>query len=97
MDDLARVALALIILIGAVRAIRRDSRYDRREILVQLAWVAVFIAATVAVVWAAVLMTAGLGDRQAIVVVAVTLVWVTVSVIALAVHLQRRLARRSGN
>ncbi|HEX6322305.1 MAG TPA: hypothetical protein VFZ36_01165 [Vicinamibacterales bacterium] len=89
---LVTLALVLLILVSSVRAIRRDPRFDRREILVQVAWIAAYLLAGAGVALA--MMPAGrrIGALPAALV---AVAWFGLSMIVLARYLQKRLGRRS--
>ena len=95
LETLLRLAVTTLILYGAFRSLRQDPRFDRREIVIQSAWIVAVVVATIGVVWMAIELTAGLGGRQPTVVVLIVIGWVLVAVLGLARYLQRRLARRS--
>jgi hypothetical protein len=90
---LATLALVLLILVSSVKAIRRDPRFDRREILVQVAWISAYLLAGAGV---ALLMVPAGRRIGALAATLVVVAWLGLSMTVLAKYLQRRLARRSG-
>lgn len=88
---IATLVLVAAVLASAIRAIRRDPRFDRREIIVQAACVAAYLA------WCAALalLLVPLGRRVgAAAAAAIGIGSIAISMIVLARYLQRRLARR---
>lgn len=91
MEALGILVIVLLILGTAINAIRRDPRFDRREILVQSAWIAAFFAMCAGM--APVLIALGRRTGAAIAAL-LALAWIVLSMIVLAKYLQRRLQDR---
>lgn len=85
------LAVVLVVLISAVMAVRRDPRFDRRETLIQLGWVAVFIAGCAGLA----LMLAPLERRIGVAAaVGSIVVIIAAAMVVLAAHLKQRLRKR---
>jgi hypothetical protein len=94
-ETVGRVALVLLILVSAVKAIRRDPRFDRREVAVQIAWIVIYMAASAGFA----LLAWRVPGVRSLSPVATTLLivgWAALTLVVLARYLQRRLARRDG-
>jgi len=90
--ELGVLAAVLVVLAAAVAAVRRDPRFDRRETLVQLAWIAAYMAACVGLAFLLAPLARRVGPLAAaglIVLIIVTLM------VVLAKYLKRRLQRRA--
>mgnify|MGYP000663315355 CR=1 FL=1 len=90
--ELGVLVVVLAVLLSAVAAVRRDPRFDRRETVVQLAWIAAYMAGCVALA----LMLRPLGRRIGVpAAVALAVLIPLASMVVLARHLKRRLDRRA--
>lgn len=90
-EAVGTLVVVLLVFAAAVGAIRRDARFDRREILIQSAWIAAYFAGCVGLAFVLV----PLGRR--IGVAAATIVGIAVmglGMVLLAKYLGRRLKRR---
>lgn len=88
MEALGILAVVLVVLAAAVSAIRRDPRFDRREILVQLAWIAVYVAGCMGLAFVLVPLGRRIGPAAA---AAFGIVAIVLSMVVLARYLKGRL------
>jgi len=79
MEAFGILAVVLVVLAVSVAAVRRDPRFDRREILVQLAWIAAYFAGCAGLAFALVPLGRRIGPATA------TVIGVTVIVVSMAV------------
>lgn len=86
--ELGVLAVVLVVLVSSIAAVRRDPRFDRRETLTQLAWIAAFMAACVGLAFLAAPLARRIGPPAT---AGLIVLIITVLMVVLATSLKRRL------
>lgn len=91
MEALGILAVVLGVLAASVAAVRRDPRFDRREIVVQVAWIAVYFAGCAALAFLLVPLGRRIGPAAS---AAIGIAVIVVGMVLLASYLKKRLEGR---
>ena len=91
METLGILVVVLVVLATSVAAVRRDPRFDRREILVQLGWIVLYFAGCAGLAFVLVPLGRRIGPSAA---TAIGVTIIVVGMVALARHLKQRLEVR---
>lgn len=89
MEGLGLAVVVVAVLAGAIVGIRNDPRITRHELVVQVSWIALYVAGGAAIVWMTLL---DMGDHGRMAAGGVAfLLWLVVALPLLMRHLRRRL------
>ena len=88
MEALGILAVVLAILAASVAAVRRDPRFDRREVLIQAAWIAAYFAGCAGLAFLLVPLGRRIGPAAA---TAIGVVAMALGMVVLARYLKKRL------
>lgn len=90
-EAVGTLVVVLLVFAAAVAAVRRDARFDRREILIQSAWIAAYFAGCIGLAFVLV----PLGGRIGVVPAAlIGMAAIGLGMVGLARYLRARLDRR---
>lgn len=90
MEALGVLAVVLVVLAASVAAVRRDPRFDRREVAVQVAWIAVYFAGCAALAFLLVPLGRRIGPAAA---TAIGVIVIAGGMVVLARYLKGRLGK----